>query len=141
MEVADDAAVNAANSGRIAVQQPAVVHLGQARVQARARIEQIAQLLALGLGAGEVVGAVAVDVLLDAVERLLGDGQPSASARRKISTHSDGRSRRRQVEEADAVAAISKCRPTRLAPARSARRLAARCTRPSSRAMTRACVK
>ena len=73
MEVADDAVVNRRELRQDVVQQPAVVHLGQPRVDARARVEQGAQLLPLRLGAGEVVGAVAIEVLLDAVERLLRD--------------------------------------------------------------------
>ena len=39
VEVADDAAVNPGELRKDAVEQPAVVHLGQARVEARARVE------------------------------------------------------------------------------------------------------
>ena len=56
------------------IQQTAVVHLGQADVQPRARVEEAADLMALRLGSDEVVRRAAADVLLDAVERLLRDG-------------------------------------------------------------------
>ena len=129
VEVADDAVVNRRELRQDPVQQPAVVHLGQARVDARARVEQGAQLLTLGLGAGEVVGAVAIEVLLDAVERLLRDRaavgkrqpedlEPQRGAVPGAARHRRSGCRRRQSRN---------CRPTRVTPARSAGGLAARC--------------
>ena len=70
-------------------------------------------------------------------------GQPSASASRKISSHSDGRfPAPLGIGEADAVGGNLEMAADRVAPASCrAGGAAARCARPSSRAMARACWK
>ena len=74
VEIADDAAMNSAELRQNPIEQPAIVHLGEAHVQPRARVEEVSQLVALGFGTSEVFRPIPVDVLLDAIERLLRDG-------------------------------------------------------------------
>ena len=57
-----------------AVEQPAVVHFGQAGIEAWARVEHAAHELPVAIGGHEVIRRVALDVLLDTGQRLLGDG-------------------------------------------------------------------
>jgi hypothetical protein len=70
VEVADDAAVDLGELGEDAIEQAAVVHLREPRVESRPWIEQAAGELAIRLGGEEIVGAEPVHVLLDAVQRL-----------------------------------------------------------------------
>ena len=105
VEVADDAAVNAGELRKDPVEQPAIVHLGQPRVEAGRGIEHAPHQLPVAVGGHEVVGRVALDVLLDAGERLLGHGAAVRRAQcRKSSSQSDGRDAARvEIEEAHAV--------------------------------------
>ena len=97
-----------------APEQPAVVHLRQARVEPGPRLEQLQQRRAVGASGKEVVGAVAIDVLLDARQRFLGDlgagvdrRLERADPRRRVARRLD------RVEEADAVARQPEVRPDR----------------------------
>ena len=74
VEVADDAPVNARELRKDAVEQPAIVHLGEPRVESRPRVEHAPHELTVAVGRHEVVRGVAIDVLLDAGERLLRHG-------------------------------------------------------------------
>ena len=74
VEVANHAAVHLLEFRKDAREEPAVVHLRETRVQAAPGTEQHAQLLPLPFGRDEVVNGAVLDVLLDAVQRLLGDG-------------------------------------------------------------------
>ena len=104
VEVADDAPVDAGELREDAIEQPAVVHLGQARVEARARIEHAPHELTVAVGRHEVVGGVALDVLLDAGQRLLGYG---AAVRERdaeqFKPERRPRRRAREIQEADAL--------------------------------------
>jgi hypothetical protein len=74
VEVADHAAVDFRELGEDARQQTAVVHLGEARVQALPRPQHVAQLVPFPFRGDEIVRRAAVDVLLDAGERLFRHG-------------------------------------------------------------------
>ena len=104
VEVADDAAVNARELRKDPIEQPAVVHLGQARVEAGARVEHAPHELAVAVRGHEVVRGVALDVLLDARERLLGHG---AAVRErdpeKLEPERRPRCRAREIEETNAL--------------------------------------
>ena len=103
VEVADDAAVDARELGKDAIEQPAVVHLRQARVEAGARVEHAPHELPVAVGGHEVVRGVALDVLLDAGQRLLGHG---AAVRERnpeqLEPERRPRRRAREIEEANA---------------------------------------
>ena len=104
VEVTNHPAVDALELRQDAVEQPAVVHLREPGVQPGTRMEQGAKLLPLSFRAGEVVGAVARQVLLDAVEGLLrdraavGERQPE-----NLDPQRGPGGRALEVQEADAV--------------------------------------
>jgi hypothetical protein len=76
VEVPHDATVNAGELRQNTVQQTAIVHLGEARVQPGSWVEQVADLVTLRFGAGKIVGTAPCNVLLDAIQRLLRYGAP-----------------------------------------------------------------
>ena len=104
VEVADDAAVNPRELRKDTVEQPAVVHLGEAGVEAGTRVEHAAHELPVAVGGHEVVRRVALDVLLDAGQRLLGDGA-AVRQRDPEEFEPERRARRRagQIQEAHAL--------------------------------------
>src|SRR5439155_13523690 len=70
VEVAHDAPRDGLELGENSPEQAAVVHLREPRVQTRARLEKAQQRREILRVHEEIVRAIAIDVLLDARERL-----------------------------------------------------------------------
>ena len=73
IEVAHDARENRLELRKHPSEQAAVVHFRQPRVQSRARLQKLQQAVAFDGGRKEVLGRVAVDVLLNERQRFVGD--------------------------------------------------------------------
>ena len=80
VEVADDAAVNRLELREDAVEQPAVVHLGEASVEPDPRRQQAPELQAIAFGGDEIIGRAAVHVLLDEGQGLTPTSRTAARA-------------------------------------------------------------
>ena len=74
VEVAHHAARDRPELGEDAAEQPAVVHLRQPRVQAGARLQELEPRVPAGRIEEEIALGEAVGVLLNARERVVGDG-------------------------------------------------------------------
>ena len=114
VEVAHHPARDRSELGEHAAEQPAVVHLRQPRVQAGARLQELEPRVPAGRIEKEIALGEALRVLLNARERVVGDG--GAAVDRRLERREPGvrlvRGRAR-IDEPDAVAGFHQVGPDR----------------------------
>ncbi len=114
IEVAHHARENRLELRKHPPEQAAVVHFRQPRVEARPRLEKLQQASRSTRGRKEVLGGVAVDVLLDERQRFVGDDRILVERRLKHVQPGVRLARRAlHVDEANAVAGSHQVRADR----------------------------